>query len=149
MTRTPSPRHETLGYLANQLARLLATALADRIGPHGVVPGQFAQLNVLYEQDGLTQRELCDRIRIEQPTMAKTLQRMERDGLVRCVPDPEDRRRIRVFLTEHARRLEPELTGAARAVTEAATRSLTDSELETYLSLTRRLIESLETAGPQ
>ncbi|HEY8111643.1 MAG TPA: helix-turn-helix domain-containing protein [Actinomycetes bacterium] len=46
-----------------------------RIAPHGVVPGQFAQLLALYEEDDLTQRELCDRIRIEQATMANTLQR--------------------------------------------------------------------------
>lgn len=140
-------REESLGYQVNHLARLLAQALADRIAPHGVVPGQFAQLLALFEQDGLTQRELCDRVRIEQPTMANTLQRMQRDGLVQCTPDPADRRRIRVRLTEHARALESDLAAAARAVNAAATAGLTDAEKATYLSLTKRLIRNLDTAA--
>ena len=105
MTDDPLLRLESLGYLTNHLARLLAHALAERIAGYGVVPGQFAQLLALYERDGQTQRGLCDRVRVEQATMAKTLQRMERDGLVRCLPDAEDRRRIRVFLTDRARSL--------------------------------------------
>lgn len=137
-------REESLGYQVNHLARLLAQALAARIAPHGVVPGQFAQLLVLFEEDGLTQRELCDRVRIEQATMAKTLQRMQRDGLVRCDPDPDDRRRIRVNLTVQARALEPELTAAARSVNATAADGLTDAELATYLDLTRRLVHNLE-----
>ncbi len=87
-------REESLGYQVNHLARLLAQALAVSIAPYGVVPGQFAQLLALFEQDGLTQRELCDRVQIEQATMAKTLQRMQRDDLVQCNPDPDDRRRM-------------------------------------------------------
>jgi DNA-binding MarR family transcriptional regulator len=141
-------REESLGNQVNHLARLLAQALAIRIAPHGVVPGQFAQLLALFEEDGLTQRELCDRIRIEQPTMAKTLQRMQRDGLVRCEPDPEDGRRIRVHLTPHAREIESDLVAAARAVNAAATEGLTDAEAATYVRLTARLIGNLATSAP-
>src|SRR5918999_1293692 len=113
----PLPPESSLGYLVNHLARLLALALRDRIEPHGVVPGQFAQLLALYESDGLTQSELCARVQIEQPTMANTLARMERDGLITRTPDPADQRRSLVRLTEHAHRLEPELVAAAQSVT--------------------------------
>ncbi|MEU4603030.1 MarR family transcriptional regulator [Kribbella sp. NPDC023972] len=137
-------RQESLGYQVNQLARLLAHALAARIAPYGVVPGQFAQLLALYEEDGLTQRELCDRVRIEQATMANTLQRMQRDGLVRCVPDPDDKRRMRVYLTDQARAIEPDLVAAARSLNTSATAGLTDAEVAQYLDLTARLIRNLE-----
>ena len=140
----PSFREESLGYQVNHLARLLAQALAARIASYGVVPGQFAQLLVLFEEDGLTQRELCDRVRIEQATMAKTLQRMQRDGLVRCDPDPDDRRRIRVYLTDSARVMQDDLEAAARSVNAAAAHGLTDAELVTYLDLTTRLISNLQ-----
>ncbi len=144
MTDDPLLRLESLGYLTNHLGRLLAHALGERIAPYGVVPGQFAQLLALNEQDGLTQRELCDRVRIEQATMAKTLQRMERDGLVRCVPDEQDRRRIRVYLTDLSRSLMPRLLDAGRAVNAEATRGLAEAEVEAYRQMTRRLIANLE-----
>jgi DNA-binding MarR family transcriptional regulator len=142
-------RADSLGYQVNHLARLLSQALASRIGPHGVVPGQFAQLLALFEQDGLSQRELCDRVRIEQATMAYTLQRMQRDGLVRCVPDSDDRRRVRVYLTDQARAVEHDLTAAARAVNAAATAGITDAELTSYLRVTARLIDNLSAAAGQ
>lgn len=140
-------RHESLGYQVNHLARLLAQTLAARIAPYGVVPGQFAQLLALFEQDGLSQRELCDRVRIEQATMANTLRRMERDGLVDCVPDPNDGRRIQVYLTDRAKALRHDLVAAARAGNASATDGLTDQEITTYLRLTARVIDNLEAAA--
>ena len=109
-----------------------------------MVPGQFAQLLALYEQDGLTQRELVERVRIEQATMANTLQRMERDGLVRRASDPEDRRRVRVRLTQRARRLRGALVAAARQVNAAATRGLSEQEVAECLRMTAILIANLE-----
>jgi DNA-binding MarR family transcriptional regulator len=110
------------------------------------VPGQFAQLLALYEADGLTQSELSHRVRIEQPTMAVTLKRMERDGLVERVPDPSDGRRARVMLTERARRLEKDLTTAAREVNAIAVEGLTPAEADAFMRTLDRLIANLDPA---
>lgn len=138
------PREESLGYQVNHLARLLERALRLRIGEYGVVPGQFAQLLALYEQEGLTQRELCERVQIEQPTMANTLQRMERDGLIHRVPDPQDRRQAKVLLSDRARDLQEPLVAAAHEVNGAATGGLDATEVALLLSLIARAIENLE-----
>lgn len=137
------PRQSSLGYQINHLARLMAQALRERIAPLGVVPGQFAQLLALYEQDGLSQRELCERVRIEQPTMANTLQRMERDGLIRRLPDPADGRRAAVMLTGRARDLEDDLVGAARSINSEATRNIGDDELVSFMEVLSRIIDNL------
>jgi DNA-binding MarR family transcriptional regulator len=140
-------REASLGYQVNHLARLLERALRLRIEEYGVVPGQFAQLLALYEQEGLTQRELCERVQIEQPTMANTLQRMERDGLIHRVPDPQDRRQAKVLLSDRARALQEPLVAAAREVNDAATGGLDVSEVALLLSLLARAIENLESLG--
>ncbi len=138
------PRQSSLGYQVNHLARLMAQALRGRIAPLGVVPGQFAQLLALYEQDGLSQRELCERVRIEQPTMANTLQRMERDGLIRRLPDPADGRRAAVMLTGRARDLQDDLVGAARSINTEAARNIGDEELVNFMDTMSRIIDNLE-----
>ena len=140
----PFTRDTSLGYQVNHAARLFAQALHQRIAPLGVVPGQFAQLLALFEADGQTQRELCEQVGIEQPTMANTLQRMERDGLVRREPDPADGRRARVLLTDRARELEGPLVAAARAVNATATRGLNAPEVAAVLAALTRIIANLE-----
>jgi len=141
------PRRSSLGYQVNHLARLMAQALRTRIAPLGVVPGQFAQLLALFEKDGQSQKELCERVRIEQPTMANTLRRMERDGLVRRLPDPSDGRRAVVMLTERARGLEDALVGAARSVNASATRDIDDEQLAAFMTTLSRIIRNLEPAA--
>lgn len=141
-------RRSSLGYQVNHLARLMAQALRERIAPLGVVPGQFAQLLALYERDGQSQAELCERVRIEQPTMANTLRRMERDGLVRRLPDPNDGRRAAVVLTERARELQEALVDAARDVNVVATTGIGEDELAVFMATVERLIHNLETISP-
>lgn len=134
----------SLGYQVNHLGRLLARALRQRIEHLGVLPGQFAQLLALYESDGLTQAELCACVQIEQPTMASTLTRMERDGLIERVPDPDDGRRSLVLLTSRARELSDELVSAAVTVNELATRGLDEHEVAAFMATLATIIDNLQ-----
>ncbi|MGM7646724.1 MarR family winged helix-turn-helix transcriptional regulator [Nocardia sp. JW2] len=137
-------RGDSLGYVINHLARLMEQALRDRIARHGVVPGQFAQLLALYEQEGVSQQELCEKVRIDQSTMAHTLKRMERDGLVERTPDPADGRRTLIHLTDRSRRLRPALEAAAREVNALATTGFSDAQREELLRLAAQAIGNLE-----
>lgn len=137
-------RHRSPGYVVNYLARLFARALVRRIGAHGVTPGQFPVLLALWEREGTTQAELVERLAVEQPTMANTLRRMERDGLVKRAPDPEDRRQARIHLTPRGRALEADLTASARATNAAALAGLTAAEAAQFLDLAARVVANLE-----
>lgn len=137
-------RSTSLGYVVNHLARLMEQALRDRISRHGVVPGQFAQLLALYEEEGVTQNELCEKVRIDQSTMAHTLKRMERDGLIERTADPSDGRRALIYLTERARNLRAELFAAARDVNDIATAGFPQAQGEEFLRMVQESITNLE-----
>ncbi|WP_081157779.1 MarR family winged helix-turn-helix transcriptional regulator [Ensifer aridi] len=113
-------RMESATYLASLLARSLARALQERGHKLGFAPGQFPILLELWSEDGLTQKQLLDRLDIEQATMANTLARMERDGLILRRRHPSDRRSQQIFLTERAREME----AAAKEAAVAAEQSL-------------------------
>lgn len=141
-------RQQSPGYLTNYLARLFAQALFRRIGPHGVTRGQFPVLLALWEQEGATQTQLAEQLAVEQPTMANTLKRMERDGLIVRVPDAEDRRQAHVHLTDRGRGLEAVLTASARETNAAALAGLEPEERQQFLALVRRVIHNLEQDSP-
>lgn len=137
----------SLGYQVNHLARALSRALRVRIARHGVEPGQFGPLLALYDRDGLTQTELCGLLHVEQPTMANTLNRMERDGLVHRRPDPRDGRRSLVMLSERAIDLREHLIAAAHDGNSAASRGLDEREVAAFLDTVAVLIANLQQDG--
>lgn len=138
-------RTTSLGYQVNHLARLLEATLRARLAPHGVAPGQFAQLLALYEQEGLSQSDLCRAVQIDQSTMALTLRRMERDGLVSRRPSLEDRRRVEIWLTDRARDLQATLVACAQDANAAATVGVTEEDLATTKRVLAQMIDSLTT----
>jgi DNA-binding MarR family transcriptional regulator len=135
----------SVGYQVNRLARLFESALRQRIVAYGVVPGQFPALLALFERDGQTQRELCEVASVDQSTMAKTLARMRRDGLVREEPDPGDARRVRYYLTPAARDLEPKLAAAGHDVIAVAIRGIPLAEVEVFDRVLAGMASNLST----
>ena len=129
---TDSTPESALGYQVAHLARLLGRELRTRLEPFGVGAAQFAVLFELYQQDGLTQADLRTRLRVEQPTMANTLDRMERDGLVTRRSDPRDGRRARVLLTRQAHDLRAHVTAAVDAGNAVALRGLDQVEVDRF-----------------
>lgn len=148
MTTMPLRPASSVGYQVNRLARLFEAALRQNIAAYGVVPGQFPALLALYERDGRTQRELCQVASVDQSTMAKTLARMRRDGLVREEPDPGDGRRTRYHLTARARALEPDLAAAGHGVIAVATRGIPAASLAEFDRTLADMADNLTAALP-
>lgn len=141
-------REKSLGYVVNHLSRLMTQALGDETANLGVTPGQLPVLMCLWEQDGLTQRELYQRVHIEQATMSNTLSRMERDGLVKRKPDPDDRRASRVMLTPKAKKIEADLVEATKAVTKRALGDLKKKDKKAVMDLMGAMIDNLDPPHP-
>ena len=131
---TPFVIEESTAHLVTLAARLFARALDERLGRHGVSVAQWSMLLLLWEEESLTQKELSRRQQIEEPTAARTLHRMERDGLIRRAYDEKDRRR-RVMLTERGRALCGELVPAALEVNALATHGLSIEDKKRMVSL--------------
>ena len=104
-----------------------------RLREVGFATAQLPVLTALKDGARLSQAELARWARVEQPTMAQLLARMERDGIIRREPDPGDRRSSLVVLTDEARAKLP----ACRAILEdgnrEAMRGLSDEEVATLI----------------
>lgn len=135
------------GYLINHLARIFAQALAREIRPLGLVPGQFMVLLELWREDGLTQRDLVARLDVEQATLANTLARMERDGLVTRVPHPTDGRAQLIRMTARARRLEEPATTAANEVNRRLLAVLPPDERQNFVTAMQAVIAAARDGG--
>lgn len=140
-------REESSGYLTNWAARLFARAIDRRLAPLGLSSAYMPVFFALAGGGSLSQTELARRASVEQPTMAATLKRMERDGLIARTPDPADGRSALVALTELARGKLRSVQAAGHSVNDAAMAPLSAAERRQYLALLRRVIAALDAEG--
>ncbi|NOR25493.1 MAG: MarR family transcriptional regulator [Desulforhopalus sp.] len=140
--------NENLCYKLNYLSRLLLSQLNNQIKPYGVTQGQLPVLCCLDEDDGQTQVELCKNVQVEQPTMANTLRRMERDGLIYRTSSEHDRRQSRVFITEPTRPTVEILKKKRDEVVARMTQHMSEKELETFNRLLDVATQTLEQTEP-
>ncbi len=134
----------TPGHLISLAARAFARLSEARLKPLGFGVGHLPVLVAL--QDGLadTQRDLARFAKIEQPSMAQMLVRMERDGLIQRTPDAYDGRSSRIALTDVAQK---RLPGACAALFEGnreALKGFTDEEAVQFVAMLTRVIANLD-----
>ena len=142
-----SPRDSlgSIGYLTNLAARLFVRALERRV-PGGAV-GPMPVFIALIDGQALPQKTLARLAAVEQPTMANTLARMQRDGLIIGTTDPADRRSTLISLTPLGQEHAEAALKAAGEVNALALGALGTDERETYLRLLKRVIATLEADG--
>ncbi|OJF95126.1 MarR family winged helix-turn-helix transcriptional regulator [Pararhizobium antarcticum] len=133
-------RMDSATYLASLLAKNFSRALQERSQKLGFAPGQFPILLELWAEEGLTQKQLLDRMDIEQATMANTLSRMERDGLISRRKHPGDKRAQQVFLTDKAKAMEADAKDAALAADQSLLSGFRRFERELLLEYMRMAI---------
>lgn len=138
-------RETSAGYMTNWAARLFVRAIESRLkgGNAGPMPVFLA----LQDGRAMTQTALAQEASVEQPTMAKTLARMERDGLIQRTPAPSDRRSALVQLTELGRRRADQALAAAVDVNAVAAGALSEAELGAYLDMLGRVVAALQKDG--
>ena len=136
-------REKSSGYLTNWAARLFAREIDRRLTTMGLSSAYMPVFFALAHGESLSQKALAERAAVEQPTMAATLKRMERDGLVARRPDPADGRAALVSLTPAAVQKLKGVRAAGQAVNEAAMATLSATEQAQYLKLLRKVIGGL------
>lgn len=139
-------RLDSAGHLVNWASRLFARNINRRIRPLGVSAGQIPVLLALAESGGLSQKQLVGRSAIEQSTMAATLARMEKSGLVSRAPDPDDGRASRFDLTAPGRATLENLYTALERGNVEAFRGFSDDERRQCLRFLQRIIDNLTDA---
>lgn len=130
--------------MTNWAGRLFVRSLERRLGSGA---GQMPVCLALQDGSALPQKELARIAAVEQPTMAATLARMERDGLIRRTPDPADRRSALISLTPQGRRRATAALEAAKAVNAIAMAPLSPDERERFFAIMEKIIAALDADG--
>lgn len=137
-------RERSAGYLTNWAARLFAKGMDRRLRDVGLSSGQLPLFFALGDGRALSQKALVEIASIEQSTMAATLSRMERDGLIERTANPDDGRSALFKLTPAALKKVGIVEDAVATGNAEALSGLSKADQKTFLAMLRTVISSLE-----
>lgn len=137
----------SLGYHVRQLSESLSGMVAREFGRQGISRGQWPYLRELWEHDGLTQRELSDRVGRRGATTVVAIRGMESAGLVRIESHGADRRKHRVLLTALGRRKWQALAPCVMKVEKVALEGVTKDDIRRFAELLVTMQRNLDRAS--
>jgi len=119
----------SIGSAIRTTHRQFAQDLQDRLAPYEIPVGMWYFFRALWEEDGLTQRELSQRVGSMEQTTVEQLRNMERRGYIERRRSVDDRRKMHVHLTQSGRALKNQLMPFAIDVNRVALEGLSDGEI--------------------
>ncbi len=130
---------QNVGFLLSKAYKKGFSLFREQLLPYNITPPQFSILAFLWQEDGLSQTEICERSQVDRATMVGMVDRLEDEGLVKRHAHDGDRRAYRVCLTDKGKSLKEPLCAIASNVTKEFTTRLTAKEVDTLRGLLNKL----------
>lgn len=141
---TSFDRQSSLGWLINVVANKLKNDFDTELKKHGLTIALWPTLMCLWEEEGVTQREIAIKSKVESSTTTRTIDKLERLNLVERRDDPQSRRSFRIYLTDEGRALQSTLIHIPIDINESMLSSLDSEEQEQMLGLLKKLVTNID-----
>jgi MarR family transcriptional regulator for hemolysin len=143
----PWDPESTASFWINVASRALLRHFDAHLRPFGFAMSHLPVLRALLDGRARSQTELAHAARVEQPTMAETLARMVRDGVVQREPNPDDRRGTLISITRQSRARLAKAKAALMEAERQAMAGISDEEQAVLRVLLQRVAKNLEESG--
>ena len=125
-------------------SRLLDRLLAEVLAPHGLTLSQYFILRELWDEEGLTLRELASRVAVAEPSTMTTLELMVERGLVARTQSKQDRRKTHVHLTPKGRALQKTVKESVQSAGAICFAGLRTADLSRAVELFDKIVNNIE-----
>jgi MarR family transcriptional regulator, organic hydroperoxide resistance regulator len=128
--------NDRLAHLVRDAGRAYARALQVRLAQHNVPFGHWTFLRILWDGDGLTQRELSERAGVMEPTTFSAMKTMEGLGYIERRQLPDNKKNMYVYLTPKGKALKKKLVPLAEQANHVSIQGISAQDVVT----TRRVL---------
>ncbi|WP_339308340.1 MarR family transcriptional regulator [Paenibacillus sp. FSL H8-0317] len=102
------------------------------VTPFDITVDQWEILVVLWEQEGITQKDLAERLHKDQTNVARMLFKLEKKEFIYRVIHETDRRSLRVYLTPKGRDMKDEILAPSKDAYNKTIQGLSKEEVEMF-----------------
>lgn len=127
------------GTYISVLMRQLNLFFGHELSDVEITASELMYLSQLYNRDGLTQEEMAAVITVDKAATTRTIQGMEKKGLVRREAHEENYRAKRVHLTDKAKNAEPRIRELQKKWVDFITQDMTQKEAEVFAAQLKKM----------
>jgi len=134
------------GFLISKIKQIQGRVFERMLDENGISEFNGAQgriLFVLWETDDIPISMLSEQTGLAKTTLTSMLDRLERSGHILRLPDPDDRRAVRICLTERAENLREKYERVSAMMNEVFYRGFSDNEILAFEEWLRKILENL------
>jgi DNA-binding MarR family transcriptional regulator len=123
---------DSLGFIIYRTALALKSALQRSFKGRGyqITTEQWGIIRHLWEEEGLSQREIGEKAGKDRPNITRMLDSLEKKRIIFRQPDPRDRRKYCIYLTKEGRQLHERLFPLVQNQRERVTQNLSPEEVD-------------------
>jgi MarR family transcriptional regulator for hemolysin len=131
----------SIGFIINRTGKALVYAFDQELRKSfGITFGQWKIIITLANNnDGLTQKEIAEKLGLEGPTIIPIIDKLEKDGFVIRIADKNDRRNNRIFLTKKTNESIDSMVSYALKIKEISVRNISEQDI----SITKYTLEKM------
>jgi MarR family transcriptional regulator, transcriptional regulator for hemolysin len=135
---------DSIGYIINRTAKAFVRALDSQLRAKvGITAGQWKVLVILVNQNGLTQKEIAERLGLDGATLIPIIDKMEKDSLVVRKVDPSDRRNNRIYRTEMPDLKWHKMMECALNITEISLKGISNENVKIMKNVLENICQNL------
>ncbi|MEZ8406603.1 MarR family winged helix-turn-helix transcriptional regulator [Vibrio splendidus] len=136
-------RPNSFGWLVNVVANKATKDFDTELKEHGLSIALWPTMMCLWEEEGVTQRDIAAKSKVENSTTTRTLDKLEKLELVERRADPNSRRSFRIYLTEKGKALEEQLIPVPVRVNKALMSELDAEEQQQMITLLKKMVAAI------
>ncbi len=133
------PLEDYIGIMIHQTDLSLTQYVKHKLAPFGITPEQNLIMMLLWREDGLSQHDITQLLGKDKTNVARMLYSLESKNFIYRTDCPDDRRSLRVYLTDKGKQLKLEVKPIAESFSALVTQGISDEEL----ALMRRLLNTI------
>ena len=134
----------SIGFIVNRAAKVFVKALDSDLREKVVVTfGQWKFVVMLSMQDGITQKEIANRLGLEAATLIPIIDKMEKEGLVVRQMDQDDRRNNRIYRTEKLDALWDQMIECALKIRKISVKDIPENHITIMRDSLEKICENL------
>ncbi|WP_114765470.1 MarR family winged helix-turn-helix transcriptional regulator [Vibrio rhodolitus] len=136
-------RQTSFGWMINVVAGRAEKMFDAELKKHGLSVALWPTMMCLWEEEGVTQRDIAAKSKVENSTTTRTLDKLEKLGLVERRADPNSRRTHRIYLTAQGRELEKALIPIPVEINQQMLSSLDQEEQQQMITLLQKMVAAI------